>query len=416
MSNSILTPQMITREALRLFTNSNALLKNVDRQYDSDFAKRGAKIGSNLRIRLPNDFTVRRGQAASVQGTNEQQTSLVVANQVGVDLQFSSAERALSLQDFSERIIKPAVNSIAGTMAADLMGAVDGLVPSSTIFTDSQVPVSNFVAKQDNNGNVLQADLPTFLKANAILNQRSAPGNRKIILDPLTEGRMVGQLAGLLNPVSDISEQFLTGQMKRGAGFDWMMDQTVIQHTTGAYSTASTIAGAAQAGSTLAVSALSGPMNAGDVFTIAGVYAVNRVTKQVLPDLMQFVVTANAAVGATSLSIYPALVPPVSGSAVQYQTVSASPANGAQINVLTNSGAQYRCNLAFVPEAITLVSADLELPGGVHEAYRETYDNVSMRLVSQYNIGTDEFITRLDVLYGFKILRPEWCVRVADAV
>ncbi|WP_024873152.1 P22 phage major capsid protein family protein [Tolumonas lignilytica] len=416
MSNSILTIQMITREALRLFKNSNALLKNVDRQYDEDFARKGAKIGSSLRIRLPNDFTVRRGAAASVQGTNEQQVGLVVANQIGVDIQFSSAERALSLDDYSERILKPAINSIAGIMAADIMGAVDGLVPSTTLYTDTQTPVSNFVARQDGNGNILQADINAFLKANAVLNQRSAPGNRKIILDPLTEGRMVGSLAGLLNPSADISEQYLTGQMKRGLGFDWMMDQTVIAHTTGAYSSAPTVSGAGQTGNTLVVSALSGPLNAGDVFTMPGVYAVNRVTKQTLPDLMQFTVTANAAAGATAISIYPALTPPVSGAAVQYQTVSASPANGAQINVLTNSGSQYRCNLAYVPEAITLVTADLELPQGVHEAYRETYDNTSMRIVTAYNVATDQFITRLDVLYGYKILRPEWCVRVADAI
>lgn len=412
---------MITREALRLFKNSNAFLKSIDRQYDADFAKSGAKIGASLRVRLPNDFTVRRGAAASVQGTAEQKTSLVMANQAGVDIQFSSAERALSLDDYSERIIKPAVNAIAGQIAADIMGAADGLVPTGTLYPDTQIPASQFVGKFDGSNNLLNADLNTFLAAGAILDRTSAPGNRKIVLDPRTQARMVGSLAGLFNPASDIGEQYMTGQMKRALGFDWMMDQTTLQHTTGAYVTNPTVSGANQSGSGLGtmnlnVSALAGPLNAGDCFTIAGVYAVNRVTKQTLADLQIFTVTANAAAGATSISIYPSINPPVGGLPVQYQTVSAAPANGAPITFLTNSGSSYRMNLAYVPEAITMVTADLELPKGVHEAYRETYDNTSMRIVTAYNVQTDQFITRMDVLYGFKWLRPEWCVRVADAV
>jgi hypothetical protein len=421
VANTILTIDMITREALRLFKNSNAFLKSIDRQYDEDFAKSGAKIGSALRVRLPNDFTVRRGAAASVQGTNEQKTSLVMANQIGVDIQFSSAERALSLDDYSERILKPAINDIAGQIAADIMGGMDGLVPAGTLYPDTQLPASNLVGKFDGSNNLLNADLNTFLSANARLNKLSAPGNRKIVLDPITEARMVGSLAGLLNPSNEISEQFLTGQMKRGLGFTWMMDQTVLAHTTGAYGTPPTVSGANQSGSglgtmTLNVSALNGPVNAGDVFTIAGVFAVNRVTKQAYPELQQFTVVQAAAAGATSLSIYPSINPPVGGNPVQYQTVTASPANGAQITFLTNASAQYRMNLAYVPEAITMVTADLELPKGVHEAYRETYDNTSMRIVTAYNVQTDQFITRLDILYGFKALRPEWIVRVADAV
>jgi hypothetical protein len=414
--NTILTIDMVTREALRLFKNSNAFLKSIDRQYDADFARSGAKIGAALRVRLPNDFTVRRGAAASVQGTNEQKTSLVMANQVGVDIQFSSAERELSLDDYSARIIKPAINNIAGQIAADIMGGADGLVPAGTLYPDTQVPVSNLIGKFDGSNNLLNADLNTFLSAGAILDQRSAPGNRKIVLDPRTQARMIGSLTGLFNPASAIGEQYITGQMKSALGFDWMMDQTTLQHTTGAYGAPPTVAGANQTGSTLAISALAGPVNAGDVFTLPGVYAVNRVTKQPYADLAQFVVTQNAAAGATALSIYPPLTPPSAGTPVQYQTVSASPANGATLAFLTSASAGYRMNLAYVPEAVTMVTADLELPKGVHEAYRETYDNTSLRIVTAYNVATDQFITRMDVLYGYKWLRPEWGVRVADSI
>jgi len=417
MANSILTIDMITREALRLFKNSNVFLKSIDRQYDADFARSGAKIGSSLRIRLPNDFTVRRGAAASVQGTNETKISLVMANQVGVDIQFSSAERSLSLDDYSERVLMPAINGTAGQIAADIMGAFDGLIPSSTIYTDNQTPCSGLSAKFDGSNNVLTPDINTYLAAGAILDQNSAPGGRrKILLDPISQSRIVGSLAGLFNPSGSLGDQYMTGQMKNALGFDWMMDQTTLQHTTGAYVTNPTVSGGSQTGTTLTISALSGPVVAGDTFTIASVNAVNRVTKQSNASLQRFVVTAAAASGATSLSIYPAITPPVGGAPVQYQTVTASPINGAQITFDLNSGANYRMNVAYVPEAVTMVTADLEIPKGVHEAYRETYDNTSLRIVTAYNVATDQFITRLDVLYGYHLLRPEWCVRIPDKV
>jgi len=402
---------------VRLFKNSNAFLKSIDRQYDADFARSGAKIGSSLRIRLPNDFTVRRGPAASVQGTNETKISLVMANQVGVDIQFSSAERSLSIDDYSERVLMPAINNTAGQIAADIMGAFDGLIPSQTLYTDNQTPCSGLSAKFDGANNVLSPDINTFLGAGAVLDQNSAPGGRrKILLDPITQARIVGSLAGLFNPASGLSDQYMTGQMKNALGFDWMMDQTTLSHTTGTYVTNPTVSGGSQTGTTLTISALSGPVVAGDTFTIAGVYAVNRVTKQTSASLQRFVVTAAAATNATSLSIYPALTPPVGGSTVQYQTVTTSPINGAQITFDFNSAAQYRMNVAYVPEAVTMVTADLELPKGVHEAYREVYDNTSLRIITAYNVQTDQFITRLDVLYGYHLLRPEWAVRVPDKI
>jgi P22 coat protein - gene protein 5 len=195
----------------------------------------------------------------------------------------------------------------------------------------------------------------------------------------------------------------------------WFMDQTVIKHTTGAYA-AMTVNGANQTGLALIVNALTGPLNVGDIITIAGVNAVNRITKQDTGQVNQFVITAPAAVGAVSLSIYPAIVPPVGGSTVQYQTVTASPANNATISVVTPASQVYRKNIVFAPEAVTMATADLELPRGVQEAARETFDGLSIRMVSQYNIMTDQFVTRLDVLYGYLWVRPEWAVAVGDAI
>lgn len=408
MANSLLTINMILREATRLWDNSNAFLMSIDRQYDDQFAQTGAKIGESLRIRLPNQYTVRTGAAASPQDTSEVSTTLAVATQKGVDVSFNSRDRAMSLDDYSTRILQPMITYLAADVALDVMGGVEG-------------GICNFVANQDASNNILSPNMQTYLDAGALLDMNSAPmGNRKVINSPNTRARMVGTLAGLFNPATKISAQYISGEIQNAMGFDWMTDQVVLAHTNGALAQASaTVNGANQTGLNLTVNALAAGLNKGDIITIAGVNAVNRLTRQDTGALRQFVVTANVAASATSIPIYPAIVPPSGGVAVQYQTVTASPANGAAVNPAKGLAAStaYRKNFVFCPDAVTMATADLELPTrGVQESARENFDSLSMRMITQYNVGTDQWITRLDILYGYLWIRPEWAVVVADVL
>lgn len=408
MANSLLTINMILREATRLWDNSNAFLMSIDRQYDDQFAQTGAKIGESLRIRLPNQYTVRTGAAASPQDTSEVSTTLTVATQKGVDVSFNSRDRAMSLDDYSTRILQPMITYLAADVALDVMSGVEG-------------GICNFVANQDGSSLILPPNMQTYLDAGALLDMNSAPmGNRKVINSPNTRARMVGTLAGLFNPATKISAQYVSGEIMNAMGFDWMADQVVLAHTNGALAQGSaTVNGANQTGLTLTVNALAAGLAKGDIITIAGVNAVNRLTRQDTGSLRQFVVTAAAAASATSISIYPAIVPPSSGVAVQYQTVTASPANGAAVNPAKGLAAStaYRKNFVFCPDAVTMATADLELPTrGVQESARENFDSLSMRMITQYNVGTDQWITRLDILYGYLWIRPEWAVVVADTL
>lgn len=407
MANSLLTINMITREAVRLWKNSNAFIQNVDMQYDASFAITGAKIGTSLRIRLPNDFVVTTGPALSAQDTAEQSTTLVLATQKHVDVSYSTQDRTMSLDDYSIRVLAPMVNNLAGAVAVDIMNGAEG-------------GICNIVANQDSGNNILTPIASTYLNAGASLDINSAPiGNRKIVNSPRTEARVVASLAGLLQPAEQIGRQYITGRMYDALGFIWMKDQTSILHTDGALAQGSaTVNGANQTGLSLTVNALAAGLNQGDIITAAGVNKVNRITKQDTGELQQMVVTATVAAGATSIPIYPAIVPPVGGQPVQYQTVTASPANGAAVNPALGLAAstKYRKNFAYAPEAVTLATADLEMPHNVHEAAREQFDGISMRMVTDYFIGTDQLITRLDVLYGYLWLRPEWACVVADLV
>ena len=403
MGNAILTVDQITRESVELFRNSNAFLQEIDRQFDDQFGKEGMKIGQSLRIRLPNDYIVRNGPALSTQNTAEQNTTLTVATQKGVDIDFTTVERTMSLQDYSKRVLAPAINNLAGGIAADVMSGATA--------------IANRVQRVDAGGAVLNPTAQTWLEANATLDMNSAPkGSRMIIVDPLTNARTVSSLSGLFNPSTRISEQYQSGDMKNALGFDWATDQTILKPTIGTFSAGGTVNGADQTGSTITVNAITGTLVKGDIITFEGVYAVNRVTKVSTGQLRQFVVTANVANGGTSIPIYPALVPAVGGQSVQYQTVTASPANAAAMALVGLAGETFRKNFALAPEAVTIAYAELELPRGLHEAARVTDDNISIRILTGYIMGTDAMVTRLDVLYGYTWVRGEWAVEVPDSI
>lgn len=421
MSNSLLTTSKITREAVRLFVNSNLFIQNVDRQYDDQFGRAGEKIGSQLRVRLPNDYVVTEGPAASVQDTTEQQTVLTLATQIHVDVSFATVDLMLSLDDFSGRILEPAMNNLAGKAATKVMSIVDRGYPTlpanapSAPLTATSGGVCNIVYNTDGSGALISPTSGTLLDANATLNINSAyAGKRKLVLDPRTEARVVNSLTGLLNPSQAISAQYRSGQIKNGLGYESVFsDQTVIKHQTGTFTTGTTSA-AVTSGYTIPISAAGGTLNIGDIITVAGVYAVNRVTKEDTGELRQFVVTAAVAAGGTSISVYPAITPAVNGNDVQYQTVVAGPANGATVTQLLPN-TRYRKNVAYAPEAFTMVTGDLPLPKNV-DAARSQYDGVSMRMLTQYMVGTDQEISRVDVLMGALAVRPEWGCAIADVI
>ena len=394
---------MITRKAIRVFVNTNALLKRINRQYDSQYANEGEKIGSVLRIRLPNDYTVSTGPAFQPQDTAETQVLLTMATQNHVDVSFTSADLLLSLDDFAERILLPAMNNLAGTISVLLMQQVGEAA-------------CNMTANVDANNAVIAPTQQTFLRARAALYNSSAPMvKHDTLMSPDSMADTVSGLAGLLNPATAISRQYMEGTMYDALGSIWSEDQSIINHTTGSF-TAGTVNGATQTGTVLTVNAITGTLNVGDIITIAGVNGVNYVQKAATGKLRQFVVTVAAANGATTLNIFPAIIPAGAGGAqVQYQTVVNSPANGATISLVLNANQVYSNNLRYAPEAFTMATGDLPMPNDVKTA-RHVYDNVSMRYVQQYIIGSDQSGRRMDVLWGAISTRPNWITRVPGLV
>ena len=400
MANSILTIDMITRKALQILENNLVLTRNVNRQYDDSFAVEGAKIGSTLRIRLPDRALVTDGAALQVQDDNEQSTTLSVANQKHIGVNFTSAELTMQLDDFAERVLKPRVSQLAASIDADVANAYKEIY--SSVGTPGTTPATSLV----------------LLQAQQKLNENAAGMSpRYATVNPAANAGLVEGMKGLFNPTDTISKQFKNGMMGTGVlGFDEInMSQSIVNHTTGVTPTAPIVATtvSAQGSTSLAISFTSGSptFKVGDVFTIAGVFAVNPQTRQSTGSLQQFTVTADVSVSSTTtatLSVSPAIYT----SAHALATVNSFPASSAVLTFLGGSATQYAQNLVYHKDAITFATADLLLPQGVDMASRQVHNGISMRIVRQYDINNDRMPCRIDVLYGYKVIRPAMACRL----
>jgi hypothetical protein len=389
MSNTILTPDMITKEALRILHQKANFIGSMNRAYDDSFAQSGAKIGDSLRIRLPNRYTVRTGATLSAQDTTEQATTLQVSTQKGVDLNFTSNELTLSLDDFSKRILEPAMAQLAASVESDAFNmALD--VPNVVGASGSATTFKN------------------VLEARKKLSDNLAPtAERRLILNTQDNVDLVDSLKGLFQDSSTISQQYKEGMVGKTAGFDAIYENTLIPNFTNGAGAGYLVNGAAQSGSSLIVDTGTGALPKGTVFTIANVFAVHPESRLSTGVLQQFVVTANYTGGGGTVAIYPAIV--ASGA---LQTVNAVPADNAAITVYNTASDVTTTSLAFHKDAFTFATADLVMPKGVDFAAREVYDGISIRVVRQYDVNNDAFPCRLDILYGYKAIRPQLACRI----
>lgn len=396
MANTLLTPDMITNEALRVLENEMPLVRTVNRQYDDSFAKDGAKIGSSLRIRLPDRSLVTDGAALGVQNENQQYTTLNVSSQKHIGLAFTSAELTLSLDRFSDLIIKPRVSQLAATIDADLANVFK--YAGQSVGTAGTTPATSAV----------------LLAANQKLNESAAPmSNRYAVVNPAANAGLVEGMKGLFNPVSTVAKQFKTGLMAEGIlGLDEMnMSQSIQNFTTGSRSGTITLSATSTNGATtIAMNATTGhTFKVGDVFTIASVYAVNPQTRQSTGSLFQFVVLADATAASSAVTL---TVAAVYDATQALATVDVLPQTSAAVTFVGGASTAYPQNLIYQKDAITFATADLVLPKGMDMVSRVNHNGISMRFVRGYDITNDRMISRLDVLYGYAVIRPELLCRL----
>ena len=411
MANNLLTISKITNEALMVLENELTFTSEVDRNYDDQVAVVGGKIGNTVNVRKPGRFIGTTGPALNVEDFNETSVPVTLSTQFHVDTQFTTQDLALSLDMFSDRVLKPAVAAIANKIDRD--GTLQAANNTANIVGTAGTPPTGLI---------------TYLTAAAYLDSEGAPrdGRRSCIVEPFTSATIVDSLKGLFVPQEAIGEQYRKGLMGRdSAGMNWKMDQNVVAHQFGSFAGSATVATTTAAGfltsgwassSTITLTLTNGvSLNQGDTFTIAGVYAVNPQNRQAYGSnkLRNFVVNqaVSGSGGTIQVNVSPAVI-----TAGQFQNVTIPTTSAtAAVSFFNQSGTVSPQNIIMHRNAFTLAVADLELPEGVHFAGRASDKEIglSMRVVRQYTINNDSIPTRLDVLYGWANLYPELACRVA---
>lgn len=399
MANTLLSASTIAKESLRLLENNLVFARGANRQYKKEFENDYQK-GDTVQIKVPARYTVRDGATAVVQDHVNESVNVVLDKQKGVDVAFSSKELALSLDDFSKDVLAPQIAALGNQVDLDGLSLYKKV--SNTVGVPGTIP----------------STIKTYAQAGAKMNNEGAPidENRSIVLDALAEVEIIDAQKSLFQSSSQIKEQYEKGRMGTAAGFDWSMSQNIPVHTVGAWVGTPLINGVTAEGATSIVTdgwtgSVTGLLKEGDVITIAGVFAVNPQSRQTTNQLRQFVVTSdvNSTTGAATIGVFPAII--ATGAR---KNVTALPADNAAITVLGAANATSPAHLAYHKDAFALVTAELPLPNGMDMASRVSSKKagISIRFIRGFDITNDKFVSRLDVLYGWKCVRPELACRI----
>ena len=405
MANSNVTIDMVTREALRVAHESCQFIATTDRQYDDSFAKTGAKIGSSLRVRKPNQYVRTSGsRVMDIQDQDEQTSTITVATQDHVDMRFNSAELALSIDELSKRYIEPAVKVLVSNIEADYLAYATKKVYN--VVGTAGTAITN---------------LSTPGLARARLNQMLAPkdNNRAIQMDSITMAGLVNGVAAYFNPSNAIASQYKEGLVARTSMADYYENERVWNLTNSADVTVTTAAAAAvtDGGTNITLASVANATTAGMVFTVAGVYACHPETKQSLGYLQPYVVVTG---GTTTQEVSPATIltgPRQNVCSSASAQLATTAYNGTAVAVTFSGAASttYAQPLMYHKEAFQFVTADLPIMDDASKCVRRTQDGLSLRVWQASDIRNDEMLMRIDILYGMSALRPEWGCRMIGA-
>ena len=400
MANSLLTIDMITRKSLAILENNLVLSRNINRQYDDSFAVEGAKIGSSLRIRLPDRALVTDGAALQTQDDNEQYTTLTVSTQKHVGINFTSAELSMQLDDFADRVLKPRISQLASSIDADVANVFASV--GNSVGTPGTTPATALV----------------MLQAQQKMNEAAAPMSpRYLTVNPAANAALVNGLSGFFNPSDSISRQFKSGMMGENVlGYEEVnMSQSIKIFQAGSRSaTGGTLSATVttEGATTISITGAgaSGTIKAGDVFTVGTRQAVNPQTREPTGSLFQFVALADVTLDGSGAGTI--TVAPMYSAAHPLANITTLPVSGHTVTFLGTASTAYPQNIAYHKDAFTLATADLILPQGVDMASRANHNGISMRIVRQYDINNDRMPCRVDVLYGYAAIRPQLACRV----
>lgn len=421
MANSLEISTLITNEVARIAHNASAFLGRMNTDYEKNWSGQYPP-GSTVRARMPVQFTVRTGATANLQDITDSYVPITINPEIGIDFAITDFDLRLSVMNdgtlnkgFKNRFLKPA----GLRLAAEIDYQVATVVKNAT---------ANFVGTPGTGmasiGDILTAKIPAQNEAVPSMENMFAA------LSPTANAAVVAGLATLFNDKAALSTQYKSGIVADSLGLEFVMSQNVPSHTVGPLGGTPLVNGANQgtinsgatdnprADTTSLVTdgwtaAAAARLAKGDVFTIAGVNAVNPETKADTGALRNFVVTA--AVSSDGAGNLTAVISPAIIAGGAYQNVTARPADNAAITVKTGTASTtYAQNILWHRDAITFVSPSFEVPGGMDMAYSVDAPDaggISLRFVRGFDILNNKRISRFDVLYGVAVTRMGWVVR-----
>lgn len=407
-SNTLLTNDLITRQALRILRNKFVLASRALRNVDDLFGKVGMKAGDTVRVRIPVRYTSATGAAINKNNSTETQTSITLT-QRNIGMGFLTKDRTLSIDDFTKRFIEPAMAQLASDIDQDGFALY---YKSTNLVTPGSYSNGNPAA-------FTGADVATlrpFLDAKARMVEQAAPDDDKmyVAVTPSATAAVVDGLKSLFQSASEIADQYKRGLMGMAAGFQWVQTQTLPTHTTGTRTNTTPLIDGNQTGSSILMKGAGNAVTItrGDQFTISGVYAINPLTRAATNKLQVFTVQAaktTSAGGAVTVDVLPSI-----SVTAPNQTVSAQAADGATVTWMGANGVSTEVNFAWHESAVLVAFCDLDtdLPGAEASKMTDPESGITLRLVGQYENGTDEVVWRLDVLYGWQIVRPQHTCRI----
>ena len=397
MANTYKFMDMVAKEALAELHEQAAFLKTVDRQYDSSFGKEGAKIGSTLRIRKPNEFTVRTGNQMVIQQIEEQTDTLTLSTLKGVDMEFNHVDMKLNtastkeVSEFNSRYIRPAILKLVSTIEAE---GIRYATKNTADIVGTPGTAINSIS------------VPQLMSAR--LDQHTAPMDERYTqIDSVSNATLITGLASLMNPQKDISRQYIKGSIGEMADSNFIKNNRIWTMQNSADVLGEINAGTLTSGITaLTVDGLSAAPAEGMVFTVEGIYDIHPETKDAYPHLKQFVVTAGATT--TNLTFSPAMI---FDPANPRQNCSGTPADNNDITFVGAANSNYLQPLMYHRDAFQFVTTNLQLVDDADKCAVATEEGFSIRVWRQSDIYNNRAVIRLDVIYGFGALRKEWAVR-----
>ena len=395
MANTNLINDIVLPDSMVTFRNNSVITNAIRPHYDDTYEFHGAKAGQSINLRTHQEFTVRTDSLnIDVQDVEQKSVALTRSKIFGVDFRYTDAELTQDVDGFMEYRVAPAMATLAAKVDQYVYETV-----SDGVNQGVALPVTNI-------------DSDDILNAGVQLDLASAPrdGQRTVVLNPKGMKQIVSSSSGLFNNATNISQQYNDGIVKVDSlGFKFGMSQNVSTHTTGGYDANYDVATVPSSGdTTLDVDTGTGTIKKGDIFTIAGVNSVDKLTKADTGELAQFVVTADSAGGTVTLAMTPAII-----SEGQYQNVTALPALNDAIVFLGTASTAYPQALAFHPDFAAVGFCDLVMPTdkGVVGA-RKAEDGISMRCLTGFDILTSQQYIRFDVLMGAVVVEPSMASRI----